>query len=85
MKIAKSDFDRFAALHAEMTARAKKYFEERAKNFNPRLQYEIEKIEFGCDGCTITYRGSHCSNYRGNDDIDELYMSIEDLMEFNEE
>lgn len=85
MRIEKSEFERFAALHAELTQRARKYFEARAKTFNPNLRHEIEKIEFGSDGCTITYRSSHCSNCRGNDDIDELYMSIEDLMEFNEE
>ncbi len=85
MRIDQSEFERFAALHAELTQRARKYFEARAKTFNPNLRHEIEKIEFSSDGCTITYRSSHCSNCRGNDDIDELYMSIEDLMEFNEE
>lgn len=84
-KIDKSGFERFAALHAELTQRAKKYFEERAKSFNPSLRHEIEKIEFNSDGCTISYRSSHCSNCRGNDDIDELYTSIDDLLEFNEE
>lgn len=85
MKIDKSGFERFAALQVELTARAKKYFEERAKTFNPNLRHEIEKIEFSSDGCTIAYRSSHCSSCRGNDDIDELYMSIDDLLEFNEE
>ncbi len=85
MKIDKSGFERFAALHVELTLRAKKYFEERAKSFNPSLRHEIEKIEFNSDGCTISYRSSHCSNCRGKDDIDELYMSIDDLLEFNEE
>ena len=85
MKIDHSGFERFAALHAELTARAKRYFEARAKTFNPNLRHEIEKIEFDSGGCSITYRGSHCSNYRGNDDINEISMSVDDLMEFNEE
>ncbi len=86
MKIDQSEFERFAALHAELTQRARKYFEARAKPpSNPNLRHGIEKIEFSSDGCTITYWGSHCSKCHGNDDIDELYMSIEDLLEFNKE
>jgi hypothetical protein len=83
MRIDKSDFERFAALHAELTQRAKKYFEARAKTFNPELRHEIVQIDFDSDGCSITYRSTHSSNCRG--DIDELSMSIEGLMEFNEE
>ena len=85
MNIDKSGFDRFCAVHAELSARAKKYFEMRAQHFNPGLRHSIEKIEFSSDGCTITYRSNHCSNCRGNDEIDELYMSIEDLLELNED
>lgn len=85
MNIAKSDFDQFARINAELTARAKKYFDARAKSFNSQLRHEIEKIEFNSDGCTISYKSSHCSNCRDLDDTDEIYVSIEDLLEFNEE
>ncbi len=44
MNIAKSDFDQFSRIHAELTARAKKYFEARAKSFNTQLRHEIENL-----------------------------------------
>lgn len=85
MRIDKAEFAQFARQYAELTARARKYFEERAKNFNPQLRHSIEKIEFQEDGCTITYRSTHCSSCRGNDDIDDIYVSLDELLEFNEE
>lgn len=85
MKIEKADYEGFAAIYAALTRRAQKYFDECAKSFDPGLRYTIEKIEFSSDGCTITYRSSHCSACRHNDDIDWLDVSIDELLESNEE
>lgn len=85
MRIGNDEFANFIRLDAELRALAGRYFEARAKTFNPRLRHEIEKIEFQDDGCTITYRSSHCSNCRGNDDVDEVYATLDDLLEFAEE
>ncbi|MCC7527962.1 MAG: hypothetical protein IT342_05530 [Candidatus Melainabacteria bacterium] len=82
MKIGKDEFANFIRIDAELRALATNYFEARAKTLNPRLRHEIEKIEFHDEGCTISYRSSHCSNCRGNDDLDDIYVSLDDLSEF---
>ncbi len=83
MRIGKDEFAQFLRIDAELRALAAKYFEERAKSLNPRLRHEIQKIEFQDEGCTITYMSTHCSNCRG--EIDEIYVSLEELLEFGEE
>ncbi len=85
MRLDQYDFEHFIRLQVELTARATKYFEARAKTFNNELRHELTKIEFHSDGCTISYKSSHCSNCSDLDNTDEIYVSLEDLLEFNEE
>ncbi len=85
MRIDQYDFEHFVRLHVELTARATKYFEARAKTFTDDLRHKLEKIDFHSDGCTITYKSSHCSICPDLDETHEVEVSIEDLMAFNEE
>ena len=85
MRLDQYGFMHFICLQAELTARAVKYFEARAKTFDKGLRHGLTKIEFHSDGCTISYKSSHCSNCRDLDSTDETYVSCEDLLEFDEE
>ncbi len=85
MKIDQYDFEHFQRLHVELTARATKYFEARAKSFNKEMRHELTKIEFNSDGCAISYKSSHCSDCRHLDESNEIDVSIADLLEFNDE
>lgn len=82
MKVGKDEFANFLRLDAELRALATSYFEARVKAMpRPRL-YAIKKVDFHDDGCTITYHSRHCSSCLDYEDPTEIYVSLEDLLEY---
>lgn len=85
MRLDQYDIEHFLRLQVELTARATKYFEARCQIFDQIVRHELAKIEFHSDGCTITYRKVSISTGFPIEGPEEIEVSIDDLLSFNDE
>lgn len=80
LEIGEVQFAQFVRIGEALRERATEIFEERKRSLNPQLRHEIRSIEFDESGCTISYTSTHCSSCRHYDEIDYMYISLNEML-----
>ena len=80
LEIGEVQFAQFVCIGEALRERATEVFEERKRSLNAQLRHEIRSIEFDESGCTVSYTSTHCSSCRHYDEIDYMYISLNELL-----